>query len=330
MLNITFRIELDSLYAKIQFSHFSITMKSIYISIIFVLSLVLFIAGCSKPKIDPDAYAKEITAWQEKRAKSISSENGWITLAGLFWLKPGENTFGSDSTNAIILPKSIPAFAGTLFFKDGAVSLTAREGVDVRIDDSLRAPQLLRSDADTAGPSVVSIGSVSFYVIQRANQTGVRVKDKQNPARLNFTGLKFFPINLKWRVQATFEKYPAPEKMPVATVIGTVDTFACPGEVKFTLNDKELRLVAMIEPGSDGELYFMLSDETSGKETYGAGRQLYSSLPDSAGNVTLDFNKTINWPCAYTSYATCPIPPSKNHLAVRIEAGEMNYPGHKD
>lgn len=302
--------------------------------IVFCVSLVGgLIAGCTANKkntLDKPAYVREITAWQQKRASRISAEDGWISLAGLFWLKSGINTFGSDSGNAIVLPPGAPPVAGSLLLKDGKVTFVAKKNSGVKVNDSLVTRTRLLSDADTSSPQLVSLGSVNFYIIKRAERFGVRVKDKQNPARLHFAGLKFFPIDEQWKITGKYTKYDSPLQMPIATVIGTTDTFACPGEVRFTVHDTSLTLVAMAEQGSEGELYFMFSDETSGKETYGAGRQLYTSLPDSAGTVLLDFNKAINWPCAYTSFATCPIPPSKNHLNVCIEAGEMIYPGHSE
>ena len=291
---------------------------------------LLALNGCTakkNPAFDAEAYKKGIVAWQTKRAARISAEDGWISLAGLFWLKPGENTFGSDSLNSMVLPHSVPSKAGSLILRGDSVTLVTKKNSGVKVNDSSVVKTRLRSDADSTGTDMVSLGSVNFYVIKRADRVGVRAKDKQSPARLNFAGLRFFPVDTKWRTTGTFTKFETPLKMAIPTVIGTVDTFPCPGEVSFVIGDSTVKLLAMTEQGSEDKLYFMFSDETSGRETYGAGRQLYSPLPDSVGNVDLDFNQSINWPCAYTPYATCPIPPSRNHLKIRIEAGEQLYLG---
>ncbi len=296
------------------------------------ICLLLFCAGCSQkaPQIDPVTYRKEVTDWQIKRAKSISSETGWLTLAGLCWLKPGENTFGSDSADRIVLPAGIiPKIAGSIFWKDTIITAVARSGADVRYRDTLIKSMRLRTDED-GSPTVLSIGSVSFYVIKRGSQLGVRIRDRQNPARLHFTGLDFFPIDPQWRIEGKYEAYPSPRIMPVNSVIGTVTNDTFPGFVTFSRNGTDYRLIAGTEQGDPPTLYFMFSDETGGKETYGLGRQLSVPMPDSAGNVIMDFNKAYNWPCAYTDFATCPIPPRENHLALRVEAGEKKYPGHEE
>jgi uncharacterized protein (DUF1684 family) len=296
--------------------------------------LVLFmLAGCAKkaPPLDLSAYQKDITAWQQKRAKGISSETSWLTVCGLFWLKEGENKFGSDSSNAVILPKgkALPV-AGSIWLEKGIARLDAKRESNVKVKDSLvtKMPHLF-TDADSTGPTVINIGSVSFFVIKRADKIGIRVKDKENPNRLNFAGLDFFPINPNFRISAKYVPYIPPKKIPIATVINTVEQDSCPGALVFEYEGKSYRLDVVHEEGAGDELYVMFSDETSGKETYGAGRQLDTPLPDSNNNVIIDFNKAYNWPCDYTEFATCPIPPPQNHLGFRVEAGEKNYPGNK-
>jgi uncharacterized protein (DUF1684 family) len=187
---------------------------------------------------------------------------------------------------------------------------------------------VLHSDREGLGePTILRLGTLSFYVIERGKQLAVRVKDRDNPARLNFKGLEYFPVDQKWRVEAKFEPYDPPRLIPIPTVINTVEYDSCPGALAFSLEGKTHRLDAVIERGSEDKLFIMFSDETNGKETYSLGRQLYTALPDSNNNVILDFNKAYNWPCVFTEYATCPIPPKQNRLAVRIEAGEKMYAG---
>jgi uncharacterized protein len=300
---------------------------------LLILLLLCILPGCTKktPPLDLAAYQKEVTEWQQKRAKGISSENSWLTVCGLFWLKEGENTFGSDSSNAIILPKgkALP-LAGSIRLEKGNCSLAAKPGSNVKVKDSL-VTKILRlfMDVDTAGPTVINIGSVNFFVIKRADKIGVRVKDKENPARVNFAGLDFFPIDPKFHILAKFERYTPAKIIPIATVINTIEHDTCPGALVFEYEGRSYRLDVVQETGADKQLYIMFSDETSGKETYGAGRQLNTAAPDSNNNVWIDFNKAYDWPCDYTEFATCPIPPPQNHLGFRVEAGEKKYPGMK-
>ncbi len=300
-------------------------------TIILSLTIVLLFSSCNKTsKLDMKAYQEEIEQWQKNRTAKISSDDSWLTVCGLFWLKEGENTFGSDSSNDVILPAGkTPATAGSLWLKNGAVRLEAKPKTEIKYKDSVVTSMELKSDADgLTDPTVLNIGSVNFLIIKRADKIGVRVKDKESYARLNFKGLEFFPINPKWRVEAKYEQYNPPRSIPVATVINTVEHDSCPGAVVFELEGKQFRLDAVIERGTNDQLYFMFTDETNGKETYNNGRQLYSDLPNAGNNVILDFNKAYNWPCVYTDYATCPIPPPHNRLAIRIEAGEKMYRGH--
>ena len=304
--------------------------RTIFYRILFpaFIALVMF-SGCGKKQIDIEAHKKEIQEWQQKRITRLTRNDGWLTLCGLFWLKEGENTFGGDSSNVVIFPPAkAPKIAGSLLLDHGIVQLHAKPGADVRWNDSLITTIEMKSDADTAGPTIIHIGTVSFYVIKRGDQVGVRMKDKENYARTHFKGLEYFPIDPKWRIEAKFEPYIPPKMIPIATMINTVDTNQCPGALVFDVDGKQCRLDVVVEQGSEDQFFIMFADETSGKETYGNGRQLYTSLPDSNKTVVLDFNKAYNWPCVFTVFATCPIPPRQNHLPFRVEAGEKMYTGH--
>jgi uncharacterized protein (DUF1684 family) len=288
--------------------------------------------GCTKSgnATDPAAYQKQIADWQAKRLERLKRDDGWLTLCGLSWLKEGENTFGSDSSNVIIFPPGkAPAIAGSIWLEHGTLRMQSRPGVEIKYKDSVVSSMTIISDGEGASdPTVLSLGTLSFYAIKRADRMGVRVKDKENPARVNFKGLEYFPIDPKWRIEARFEPYRPPKVIPIATMIGTTENDTCPGALVFDVDGKENRLEPVIETGNENQLFIMLSDETSGKETYGMGRQLYTDLPDSAGKVIIDFNKAYNWPCVFTVFATCPIPPRQNHLPFRLEAGEKMYAGH--
>jgi len=298
-------------------------------ALLFAATAALLVS-CSRPGggVDAAAHAKEIEEWKAGRLKRLTSETGWLTLCGLFWLREGENGFGSDSSNVIILPKGkAPAFCGSLRLDHGSVTMQAKPGVEIRLNDSLVTSARLLSDAE-GDPTTLTIGTLRFYVIKRVDQLGVRVKDKENPARLNFKGLEYFPVDPSWRFEATFKPYVPPKVMKIATMINTVEEDSCPGALVFTRDGKEYQLDAVIEKGAENQFFLMFSDETSGKETYAVGRQLYTALPDHEQKVVLDFNKAYNWPCVFTEFATCPIPPRQNHLPTRVEAGEKMYRYH--
>lgn len=296
------------------------------------LGFALFLAapGCQRSPyaIDKATHDKELADWKQKRLARLTSETGWLTLVGLFWLKEGENTMGSDSSNAIIFPAgTAPAVAGSLILEKGIIRLAARPGVEMRSGDSVVTSAIMHTDADT-DQTVITLGRLTFQIIKRVDQLGVRVKYKDSPVRTAFTGLEYFPVDLKWRVVAKFEPYIPAKALKIPTMINTVETDSSPGALVFDIDGKTYRIDAVIEQGSDDQLFIMYGDATNGKETYGPGRQLYTRLPDSTNTVVLDFNKGYNWPCVFTVYATCPIPPRQNVLPIRVEAGEKMYTGH--
>jgi uncharacterized protein (DUF1684 family) len=165
-------------------------------------------------------------------------------------------------------------------------------------------------------------------VIRRGDQLGIRIKDSQSRTRLEFTGLEYFPINPNWCVEARFTKFDTLRVINVSSLSGPDQTFSFPGMLSFTIEGKELSLMPAIEEGAEDRLFLMFGDSTNGFETYGAGRQLYTPLPDDRDRVLLDFNKAYNWPCVFTEFATCPLPPKENILPIRVEAGEKTWGHH--
>jgi uncharacterized protein (DUF1684 family) len=295
-------------------------------SIIFI-ALQIVLTGCSlKKEIDFSMYKKEIEKWQQKRSENLKRDNSWLTLCGLFWLKDGENKMGADTTNEIIFPaERSPKYAGLIYLKNGELRLKVAKGVEIKVKDSLVLETKIQSDqSGKAEPTAMQLGSLTFYVIKRGDKFGMRVKDKQNPARLNFKGLAYFSIDLKWRFEAKFEPYNPVKIIPIVNVLNQVSNDTCPGAVVFEIEGKTHRLDALKE---DKELFVIFHDETAGKETYGMGRFLYTDMPDSNNNVVLDFNRAYNPPCAFTVFATCPTPPEQNYLPIRVEAGEKKYAG---
>lgn len=267
---------------------------------------ILLLAGLAAAAVS--AYQSQIEEWRRAREAALKADGGWLSVAGLFWLHEGPNRLGADASNDVALPDG-PAHAGRFELHGGKVTAV--------VDGATRA--VAPDSAD-----VVHVGRLSLFVIQRGDKVGIRLKDPDSEYRRNFHGLEYFPADEQFRVTARFVS--EPRKIPILNVLGQTDPEECPGYVVFRLRGQELRLYPVLEEPGAKELFYIFRDQTAGKETYGAGRFLYSDLPKD-GQVTLDFNKAYNPPCAFTPYATCPLPPKENHLAMRIEAGEKKY-GH--
>jgi len=290
-----------------------------------VLAAVTAAAGAGD-----SAYVHEIEAWRRERLQRLTADGGWLTVAGLSWLKPGANRFGTDAANEIVLPAgSAPARAGRFVLEGGRVRVEADAGVAVTLAGKPVTRATLRSDAGGAEPDVLSLGALTLQIIDRGGRLGVRIKDMKSPARARFKGLSYFPIDPRYRVVATFVPHPKPVTLNVPTVLGTVEQMPSPGTASFARDAARgaprLRLDAVLEPG-ETQLFFIFRDRTSGKTTYGGGRFLYAD-PPANGKVVIDFNRAYSPPCAFTPHATCPLPPENNRLPVAIEAGEK-FAGH--
>ncbi len=275
--------------------------------------------------VDPPdpAYRAEIEAWRARRLERLTAEDGWLSVVGLSWLEPGENSVGSASGSAVLLPEGrTPAAVGTITLANRQASFRARPGAEVRVDGKPSPAATLASDAD-GHPTVLSIGPVRFYVIERVGRFAVRVKDSASEARRDFQGLSYFRIDPSWRVEARFEPYDPPRSIAVPNVLGHVDSEPSPGALVFEHGGKTYRLDPVLERG-ETDYFVIFGDRTNGTETYGAGRFLYVS-PPVGGRTFIDFNKAYNPPCVFTDYATCPLPPPQNKLPIRIEAGEKEY-----
>jgi uncharacterized protein (DUF1684 family) len=255
-------------------------------------------------------YESEILEWRHKRVAELTAEGGWLSLAGLFWLHDGANSFGKGDSNEIPLPDG-PARAGVFEFHAGKVAVSMNG-----------APRReLKPDAGEA----VRVGRLSLFVIKRGDKYGIRVKDPESEARRHFHGFEYFPISEEYRITAQWVA--EPRQIPILNVLGQTEPSPSPGHAVFRLYGQEFKLYPILEEPDARELFFIFKDQTSGKETYPAGRFFYSAMPRD-GKVVLDFNKAYNPPCAFTPYATCPLPPPENRLAVRIEAGERKYGNH--
>jgi hypothetical protein len=273
------------------------------------------------------SYEQELEQWKAKRLANLKSEDGWLSLIGLFWLKEGENRFGSDPAGEIVLPDGkAPPHAGTLRLAAGRVTLEAKPDAKIKTKEGQPATTLELKSDEGGEPTLLEMGSLSFHVVKRGDRLGLRVKDRENPARAEFKGTDYYPADRRWVVSARFEPYQPPKKVPILNVLDMTTEEISPGALAFEVDGRPYRLEALKEQGEE-QFFIIFADQTSGKETYGAGRYLYADPPGADGVVRLDFNRAYSPPCAFTKYATCPLPPPQNRLPLRVEAGER-YLGH--
>lgn len=292
-------------------------------SIQVAVAVALFAAGPP-----PDAAVEAETAsWHQGRIERLKAEDGWLSLVGLSWLKEGENTVGSEKGNTVKLPGSTAPRVGTLNVSGRSVAFVAEPGVAVTKDGAAFSSGELQTDAE-GKPDVLALGTVKFQVIERGGRLGVRVRDSQAESRTQFKGIYRFPARAAWRVEAKLIPNRTPKKIAIPTVLNTVEQMSSPGTLVFKVNGKEHRLDPVQEEGSE-ELFIIFGDQTNRDATYGAGRFVYAKLDPKTKRATIDFNKAYNPPCAFTAYATCPLPPKQNKLAARIEAGEKRYASGK-
>jgi len=264
-------------------------------------------------------YKTEVEEWRIQREDRLKSDEGWLTVAGLYWLNEGENRFGADPLNDFVLPEgSAPANVGIFDFLKGEVSVRIEPGVDV----TQHGKPIEKATMKMGSEDAISIGDLKLWVHYSGERLAIRLRDLNSSLRKDFTGLHWFPVVEKYRVDARFVPYEEPRELEMVNVLGDVETFESPGYVVFQLGGKEYELQAA--SGNETRLFFVFRDLTSRKETYPAARFLRGARADD-NRVDLDFNKAYNPPCAFNPYTTCPVPPKGNRLPIRIEAGEMRY-----
>ena len=271
------------------------------------------------------AFANEQTAWRSDRREGLLKPDGWTSLIGLHWIEPGAHYVGSDADNGIRIAIG-PEHLGMLRLADGVASFEPDSDAAVTLDGApLTAGATLRTDSDPEGPSVLGYdeGKGLATVIKRGDRHALRVKHADAPTRLQFAGLHYWPGGRDWKVDAKFVPHEAGKTIPIVNIVGMTDEVPNPGAVEFQREGKTYRLEALDEGGD--ELFVIYADRTSGHGSYGAGRYLYAAKPDAGGNVVLDFNQGYNPPCAFTAFATCPLPPPENRLDLAIAAGEKAY-----
>ncbi len=261
--------------------------------VVTALLCALWLSACATAPVLTPEYKAEVETWRANRETRLKAENGWLTLVGLFWIEQGESKIGSDPGANVPLPASLPQELGTISLKGDIAEFKPAKGVALK-------PVTMHDD-EKPNYEVVSIGTVSFYLIQRGDRFGIRVKDTQSPARTNFKGLDWYTPDPSWNVEAKLT--PAPHKVVFDTEVGVKQDGDSIGYFEFDRGGQHYKLDAVTE---DGELFFVIRDATSGKTTYAASRFLYAAMPDKNGHTRLDFNKAYNPPCVFTPYATCP------------------------
>jgi uncharacterized protein len=272
-----------------------------------------------------------LLAWRTHREQRLSAPDSWLTLVGLDWLKPGANTVGSAPDNHIRLSDAAPAHLGVIEVSGSDIRLAAPAGgfTDGVQLDGVPAQAAKLADDAAEKPSVIKAGTLTILLLHRGDRYALRVKDSQSPTRLNFHGLHWYEPNPHYRVEARWIPFVPVKKIKVASIIGVTDEMPAPGVAEFTLDGKTFQLEPVLEEPDAKQLFFIMRDTTSRTTSYGAARFLYTDFPDHGldqpGHLTLDFNRLQNPPCAYTAYATCPLPPEQNRLAIALPVGEAKY-----
>jgi uncharacterized protein (DUF1684 family) len=265
------------------------------------------------------SYRAAVEKWRQRYEAGLKADNGWLTVAGLYWLHDGVNSFGTDPLNDIVLPEdSAPPLAGSFEFHDGRTIVRVHAGVALVFNGRPAQDAELRPDSIDQ----VVLGDIALMVHRSGERYSIRLRDKNSKLRKNFAGLHWFPVDESYRVTGKFVPYDQPRPVEIQNLAGDTIKTWIPGYVTFTLHGKDYRLEAS---SSDAQgMEFVFRDMTSGKETYSASR-FVDTAPPKDGVVSLDFNEAYNPPCAYNPYTTCPLPPPENRLRVRIEAGELAY-----
>lgn len=294
-----------------------------------VLWMVLLLVPAASPAA-PE-FDAELEAWRARRIESLTREESWTSLVGLHWLDSAKTATIGSALGSDIVIGGLPTRFATIAKRGGNWTLTFAEDVEAVIDAAAAPSEAtLISDQQAArtktAPTKVRHGAIRFVLIERGERAGLRVWNAEAPGRTQFAGLDYFPADPSWRYSAAWKPHQPERTIDIATVIGTIEPMRNPGALEFERDGVAYRLEALQEEGSD-QLFVIFADRTSGGETYGAGRYLYTPAPDADGRVTLDFNRAYNPPCAFSEFATCPLPPPENRLDLRVTAGELKYSG---
>lgn len=291
------------------------------ITLLSALLLLIPVATAQLDTQDRSNYPHSITKWQQEREASLKAPTGWLNLAGLYWLQPGATTIGSaPDTDIQLANRAAPPRLGVFVLKEEAVTFQTEPGVAI-FNHGVPVTQLHMADDKAPEPSLLTHGTLGWQVIRRMERIAVRIRDYEHPAVNTFAGLKFYPVDPDWRVEARFNAYATPRKPMLTTVVEELGwSPTAPGTLEFDQGGEALSLEAY---ELEDSFFLIFADLTSGETTYPAGRYLYADKPGPDGTTILDFNKAHSPPCAFTNFATCPLPTRENHLKVAVEAGEV-------
>lgn len=302
-----------------------LSLIATYTSLLFSMSfLAVFglLISCktndSKLQITDKEHEQEMDEWEDMRREALLAEDGWLNLIGLYWLDSGGNGMGADAPVSLP-PEKYPRDLGEFEWFENKVTFNAKvDGVFIN-GKEVKGKELV-FDLEHAITPILEFQSLRWQVIKRGDRVGVRLRDLDSEAVRSFIGVDRFPRDISWRKVGRFTPYEPHKQIPLANVLGQTIPTAAVGTVSFEVAGRIFQL-DVFEEGE--ELFLIFADESSGRSTYGGGRYLYAERPDSDGRVILDFNKSINPPCVFTAYATCPLPPNQNILGVTIESGEL-------
>lgn len=296
-----------------------------YFIVFFTLLLLFSTNSCSSTdKQNETAYAKEVNDWHQDRIDNLLGPEDWLKLAGLFKLEEGQHSFGSDSTNDLVLPPKAAPTIGTVTKEDTTVTVQIKNGVVVTHNqDTVSEATMIPGNARSG--TVLKHRSLVWYLLDRRGDYYIRLVDEQHPNLAAFDGIERFPIDQKWKIKAEFKPFNKPKPITVPDVLneGMQDTLY--GMLEFSIEGEEYRLAPLNHPEKDDKFFIIFGDQTNGESTYGGGRYIYIPTPNEDNITYIDFNKSYNPPCVFTEYATCPLPPAQNKLNIAIPAGEKMF-----
>lgn len=293
---------------------------------LFFFVFLFIVSACQSSQPADPAYLQELADWRVERLAELKAPDGWLALAGLYWLEEGENTFGSGPESNIQFPVVAPAKIGTLTLEGDSVRMAVLPGTSVREKGQTEviSQAVLRLLPDTP-PTMYTWGSLQWVLIERGGKYGIRLWDTNSVRIHTLDSIPQYPIDPHWKVEATLIPADTSRAVTMQNVLGMTITQPSAGTLSFKWEGKTYQLEALEDP----EGYFLIfSDETSGTETYGGGRYLHAPKADASGKTVIDFNKAYNPPCAFTKFATCLLPPAENSLPIAVQAGELSYGDH--
>ena len=294
-----------------------------------LLAVLAVAAACSPspPPLSSNDHTRQVEEWFAGRIERLEAEGGWLSLVGLLPLPEGDSSFGTDQDSRLRFPGRDPGVRLGTFARRGS-SIEVRAADEQSLQHDGRPITSIVLHTDQPGPAtILTTGDLSFLLIERGDRLLIRIRDRNSQTRADFRGIERWPIDSKWRLRAQFESHPDGTTVAVPNILGDINQEASPGVVRFTIDGRAYSIDALAG-ASSGTLFLVFGDLTNGKATYAGGRFLYSEVPQDDGSVIIDFNQAYNPPCVFTPFATCPLPPPQNQLALEVTAGELAYTQH--